>query len=205
MSTAVKKPVLKPEPTQARARARRNAILEAANTFVLAGQIDQVTTTSVARRASIPIGSVYRYFDDRIDILDQLYRTAYQDIEEQMTAVQQSVRAGMPVTETISFLLNSFTVAARSHPSFRALTRWANQHYSLWDVTPGTGSNLADFLGKTLADAGVSFPPGRREAATKTIVTVVSVLADQSLEEEDEIKAKALINELGYLLNQYLQ
>ncbi len=205
MSTAIKKPDAKPEPTQARARARRDAILKAANTYVLAGQIDRVTTTSVAKRAGIPIGSVYRYFDGRVDILDQLYRTAYAEIEDQMKAVQQSVRPDMPITETISFLLNSFTVAARSHANFRALTRWANQHYSLWDVTPGTGSNLAAFLEKTLTDGGVSFAPDRQEAAAKTIVTVVSVLVDQSLEEEDEVKAKVLIDELGYLLNQYLQ
>ncbi len=205
MITAIKRPEEKSEPTQARARARRLAILDAANSFVLNGQTDKVTTTTVARRAGIPVGSVYRYFDSRVDILDQLYREAYDEIETGMAEVQSSMPTKMSVPEAIRYLLNTFTELTRSHPSFRALTKWANQHYTLWEVTPGPGSSLTAFIEKTLADAGVTFAPERRAAATKTIVTVVSVLVDQSLEEEDECKANALIDELGYLLNQYLQ
>lgn len=205
MITALKRPEEKPEPTQARARARRLAILDAANQFVLSGQIDKITTTTVAHRAGIPVGSVYRYFDDRIDILDQLYREAYDDIETGLVEVQSSMPPKMPIPSAIGYLLGVFTELTRSHPSFRTLTKWANQHYSLWDVTPGPSSNLAAFIEKTLDDAGVRFTPERQVAATKTIITVVSVLVDQSLEEDDEDKAKALISELGYILNQYLR
>lgn len=205
MTTALARPEPKPEPTQARARARRRAILAAANSFVLSGEIEKITTTAIARRAGVPVGSVYRYFDGRVDILDQLYRAAYNDIESELETAQKSIAANISVSDTIQSLLNIFVKAARSHPNFRTLTKWANQHYSLWDVTPGDGSNLAAFIEKTLADGGVAFPPERQVAATKTIVTVVSILVDQSLEEEDENKAQALINELGHLLNRYLE
>lgn len=205
MTTAVARPEPKPAPTQARARARRHTILEAANSFVLSGEIENITTTAVAHRARVPVGSVYRYFDGRIDILDQLYRAAYDDIESSMADAQKSIPANTPVADTIYSLLNIFVKAARSHPNFRTLTKWANKHYSLWDVTPGDGSNLASLVEKTLMDGGVVFPNERQTAATKTIVTVVSILVDQSLEEEDEGKAQALINELGYLLNQYIR
>lgn len=205
MMTTLKRPETKPEPTQARARARRIAILDAAYSFVVSGQIDKVTTTTVARMVGIPVGSVYRYFDDRADILNQLYREAYNDIESSMAEFQDSMPPKMPIPGAIGYLLGVFTELARSHPSFRILTRWANKQYSLWEVTPGDGSNLAALVKKILADGGVSFPPERQAAATKTIVTVVSILVDQSLEEEDEGKAQALINELGYLLNQYLR
>lgn len=203
--TAVAKPEPKPEPTQARARARKEAILAAANSFVVNGQIESITTTALAARAGIPVGSIYRYFDGKVDILDQLYRTAYGDIESGMAHAQRATPADMPMADAIRYLLNTFVKAARSHPSFRALTLWANKHYSLWDVTPGDSSGLATLVEKTLADGGVKFPPERHAAASKTVVTVVSILVDQSLEEEDEDKAQALINELGYLLNQYLR
>lgn len=203
--TALERPESKPRPTQARAHARRLAILDAANSFVLSGEIDKITTTTVAQRAGIPVGSVYRYFDNRVDMLDQLYREAYDDIETSLIELQSSMPPKMPIPGAIGYLLGVFTELTRSHPSFRTLTKWANQHYSLWEVTPGPSSSLAAFIEKTLNDAGVRFPPERRVAATKTIVTVVSVLVDQSLEEDDEDKAKALISELGYILNQYLR
>ncbi len=204
MTTAVARPEPKPEPTQARARARKQAILEAANSFVLTGNIEMVTTTSVARRAQVPVGSIYRYFDGRVDILDQLYRAAYDDIESSMTSIQKSMPANVPIPETIRHLLNIFVKTARSHPNFRTLTKWANKHYSMWDVTPGDGSNLAAFIEKILSDGGVAFAPERHTAATKTIVAIVSILVDQSLEEEDAKKAQALIDELVILLERYL-
>jgi len=205
MTTAVARPTPRPEPTQERARARKCAVLKAANDLVMSGHIGDITTTSVARKAGIPVGSVYRYFDDRVDILDHLYRAAYNEIESGMADAQQAAPMNMPVSDTIEYLLNVFVKTARSHPSFRTLTQWANKHYSLWDVTPGDGSNLAALVEKILVDGGVSFPPERHDAATKTIVTVVSILVDLSLEEEDEGKAQALINELGHLLNRYLE
>lgn len=205
MTTAVARPTPRPEPTQERARARKGAILKAANDLVMSGHIGDITTTTVARKAGIPVGSVYRYFDDRVDILDHLYRAAYDEIESGMADAQEAAPVNMPVSDTIGYLLNVFVETARSHPSFRTLTKWANQHYSLWDVTPGDGSNLVSLVEKTLIEGGVTFPPERQVAATKTIVTVVSVLVDQSLEEEEEDKAQKLINELGYLLSEYLE
>ena len=205
MTVAVTRPEPKPAPTQARARARRNAILEAANSFVMSGQIDTITTTTVARRAGIPVGSVYRYFDDRVDILDHLYRVAYGEIESGMADAQRAVPADMPMSDTIGYLLDVFVKTARSHPSFRILTKWANKHYAMWDVTPGQDSNLVSLIENILTDSGVSIPENRQAAATKIMVTTVSVLADLSIEEDDAEKAKALINELATMLEAYVE
>lgn len=204
MSNAIKRPEAKTAPTQARALARLNAILAAANSFILSGNIDMVTTTAVAKRAGIPVGSVYRYFEDRTHILDQLYRTAYAEVESRLMATQASIPPDQPLADTVRVLLQTFWREAREHPSFRTLTRWANQHYSMWAVMPAQGSSLAALIEKTLSDAGVRLPETRREAATKTMVSVISILADQSLEEGDEDKAQALIDELCLLLTRYL-
>ncbi len=202
--TAANQPGTKPEPTQARALARRALILEVAHSFVVANQIDAVTTTSVAARANIPVGSVYRYFKDRTDILNELYRTAYNEVESELNAVHATIPKHTPLPGAIRLLLNEFTRLARAHPSFRALTRWANKHYSLWEVTPGINSNLSGLIQATMSNAGISFKPDRKLAAAKTAVTVTSVLIDLSLEEEEEQKARDIIEELAVLLEAYL-
>ena len=171
---------------------------------MLEGRVDHVTTTNIAQRASIPVGSVYRYFEDRTHILDQLYRTAYTDVENSMIEAQAAIDKEWPINKTIQYLLRHFWLQARAHPSFRVLTRWANQHYSMWDVMPGTSSNLTGMIKNALRTAGVNIDAEREPAATKTMVTAVSVLIDMLLEEDNEQTAAALMKELAVLLEAYI-
>jgi AcrR family transcriptional regulator len=59
-------------PTQARSRARVEAILKAAG--ALLGEIgyDGVTTNLIAERAGVPVGSIYQFFETKDDIIAAL-------------------------------------------------------------------------------------------------------------------------------------
>lgn len=60
-------------PRQERARIKVRAMLTTVEHFVAIGDIDRFTTADVARRCRVSIGTVYRYFDDRVAFLDALY------------------------------------------------------------------------------------------------------------------------------------
>lgn len=204
MSKAIKRREVKPAPKQERARKRQSAILAAAETLLVEGSPTDISTTSVALKAGIPVGSIYRYFEDKEDILEQLYHTAYNDVEASLVKMQATLSTGSDVGQAVHRLLDIFWQAARAHPTFVPLTRWANSHYSLWDVTPGQNSSLAQLIENTLLDAGVEIPDTRKTSAQKTLVTTVSVLADVIIEEDDADRAKAQIEELAILLEAYI-
>lgn len=204
MNYAVKRPETKAEPTQARAQARRKSILDAAYSFALEGNVENITTTSIARRAGIPVGSIYRYFDDRTHIIDQLYKAAYADVENNLIKAQENISTDWSIGKIIHYLLECFWQQARMHPTFRTLTRWANKHYSVWDVTPGTNGNLANMIEQALNLANVTINESRQAPATKTLVTTASILVDMAIEEDNEDCAAALINELAILLEAYV-
>lgn len=204
MNQAVRRKDSKPAPKQARAKERRAAILASARALLSEGTLNALTTTRIAAKASIPVGSVYRYFDDKSDILDCLYREAYAEIETAVVASQANIASDLNAPEVIRHMLGGFWRSAREHPTFIMLTRWANSHYSLWDVTPGRASSLFSLVEETLEKSGVILPTERKAAATRTMVTTISVLADLSIEEDDAIKAKALIDELATLLEAYV-
>lgn len=63
---------LRNEPVQARSSKRLQAIEAAAEEAIATVGIDRFTTADVARIASCSIGTVYRYFPDRVAILDRL-------------------------------------------------------------------------------------------------------------------------------------
>jgi len=63
---------LRNEPVQARSTARLTALLDAAASIVDEVGIERLTTAMVAERAGASIGTVYRYFPDRIVLLQAL-------------------------------------------------------------------------------------------------------------------------------------
>ena len=64
--------LLRNEPVQARSTARLTALLDAAAAVVDEIGYERLTTAMVAERAGASIGTVYRYFPDRIAVLQSL-------------------------------------------------------------------------------------------------------------------------------------
>lgn len=205
MARALPRRDMKAPPKQARAREKQVAILKATESLVLSGELESISTTGIALKAGIPVGSIYRYFEDKEDILEQLYRKAYDEVEAKAADAQQRVEEGAKFADTIQPLLDNFWRTARTHPSFVPLTRWANRHFSLWDVTPGPASSLSGLIEQLFKLTGIELPTGREAAIMRSIVTTSSVLIDQALEEDDEEAAKQLMSELGQLLISYTQ
>lgn len=111
---------LRNEPVQARSAARLTALLDAA-----AGVIDEIgyerlTTAMVAERAGASIGTVYRYFPDRIALLQAL---SARNLERVLAGVSDTVAD--PRHEDWDSALKAgfdrFTEAYRSEPGFRSL------------------------------------------------------------------------------------
>src|SRR5438132_10014483 len=75
---AMAKPVTSPRnglrklPTQARSRARVEAILKAAGSLLGEVGYDGVTTNLIAERAGVPVGSIYQFFETKDDIIAAL-------------------------------------------------------------------------------------------------------------------------------------
>ncbi|WP_413600825.1 TetR/AcrR family transcriptional regulator [Curtobacterium sp. Curtsp57] len=63
---------LRNEPVQARSAKRLATIEQAGEVAIAEIGIDRFTTADVARIAGCSIGTVYRYFPDRVAILDRL-------------------------------------------------------------------------------------------------------------------------------------
>ncbi|MCS5499136.1 TetR family transcriptional regulator [Cnuibacter physcomitrellae] len=78
------------EPVQARSSERISALLDAASAVVSEVGIERLTTAMVADRAGASIGTVYRYFPDRIAVLaamslrgyERFVRTAVDNLEQ---------------------------------------------------------------------------------------------------------------------------
>ena len=111
---------LRNEPVQARSTARLTALLDAAAAVVDEIGFERLTTAMVADRAGASIGTVYRYFPDRIAVLQAL---ASRNLSRVLTKVSDEI-----IDERHSDWLGAldagfgiFIEAFRSEPGFRGL------------------------------------------------------------------------------------
>ena len=111
---------LRNEPVQARSAARLSALLDAAAQIVDEIGYERLTTAMVAERAGASIGTVYRYFPDRIAVLQAL---AARNLERVLDNTTNQIHDQGHAT-WVDALGASFAIlvdAFRAEPGFRGL------------------------------------------------------------------------------------
>ena len=111
---------LRNEPVQARSTARLAGLLDAAAAVVDELGYERLTTAMVAERAGASIGTVYRYFPDRIAVLQAL---ATRNLERTLELVELEI-ANPVHQDWAAALSGGFTIfvnAFRNEPGFRSL------------------------------------------------------------------------------------
>lgn len=113
-------PLVRTEPIQERSAARIDALLDAAAEVVDEIGFDRLTTAMVAERAGASIGTVYRYFPDRIVLLQALRDRA---VLRYRQAVVQGIRAQAPEHWwlAVECAIDAFVGMFRAEPGFRII------------------------------------------------------------------------------------
>jgi AcrR family transcriptional regulator len=112
--------LLRNEPVQARSSARLAGLLDAAAAVIDEIGFERLTTAMVAERAGASIGTVYRYFPDRIAVVEALAIRCSQRLAERFDAA--IAESGATTWQEGSDALIDLTVQMyRSEPGFRAI------------------------------------------------------------------------------------
>jgi AcrR family transcriptional regulator len=111
-------PVVRTEPIQERSAARIDALLDAAAAVVDETGFERLTTAMVAERAGASIGTVYRYFPDRIALLQALRDRA---LLRYRLAVAESIKRESPEHwwEAVETAIDTVVEFFRTEPGFR--------------------------------------------------------------------------------------
>lgn len=107
------------EPVQARAAHRIEALLDAAAAVVVEHGIEHLTTALVAERAGASIGTVYRYFPDRVALLVAL---AERNLERMRLAIERQLEVDHESWDhALDAMVDAMIETFREVPSFRML------------------------------------------------------------------------------------
>jgi AcrR family transcriptional regulator len=108
------------EPIQQRSTARLSGLLDAAAAVVDEVGFDRITTAMVAERAGASIGTVYRYYPDRVAVLHALRERAIQRFR---LRVAQELKVSEPTTwwDAVDCAITAFVELYRAEPGFRIM------------------------------------------------------------------------------------
>jgi AcrR family transcriptional regulator len=167
--------MLRNEPVQARSTARLASLLDAAASIIDEIGYERLTTAMVAERAGASIGTVYRYFPDRIVVLQSL---SARSLGGFVDGVRDTILA--PTHETwwdaIHACITAMAFAFRSIPGYRSLRLG-----DVLDVRPALSAQSGSTLVATAAAEALSERFGLPMDELAHRLEVVIVVSDSLL------------------------
>lgn len=96
---------------QTKDESKKQNILTAVAKMIVKGGVESVTISQVAKRAGVSKGTVYVYFDDKLDLLRQTYQVKRQHYNDYLADhVRQS---GTPVERLDSFITSLYQFGSK--------------------------------------------------------------------------------------------
>ncbi len=112
--------LIRNEPVQARSTARLAALLDAAAQVIDEIGFERLTTAMVAERAGASIGTVYRYFPDRIAVLQSLAARSFERLVDRAILAIRESDAASPA-DALDHVYDAVAEAFRTEPGYASL------------------------------------------------------------------------------------
>ncbi|MCU1594884.1 MAG: TetR family transcriptional regulator [Frankiales bacterium] len=148
-------------PVQRRSALRVEAMLDAA-----AGLLDDVgpeglTTSGIARRAGVSVGSLYQFFPDKHAVVEALARRSFQRFSALLAGVDN-----LDWQQTVDAVIDAYVEFSRAEPGFLTLSFGGPVSVHVLDPQDDNNAVVARALGALFADLDLT------EDATRLAVEV---------------------------------
>ena len=154
-------------PVQARSAASVDAILEATIQVLLSVGKEQLTTTKVALRAGVSVGTLYQYFPNKSALLQAVLKRHLDEVTEALERVCRD-QEGSPLQQMATALINAF---------LEAKMRDAKTSVALYSVSSDVdGATIVQQMGVRSNKAIAGMLSTARQPLTKDPQLVASML-----------------------------
>jgi AcrR family transcriptional regulator len=189
-------------PLQARAHRRREAILAAASALLSQRGAEGASTAAVARRAGVPIGSVYSYFPSKQAILVELASRKLGVVDDAFVARLASALERMPWRQAVADAVEGSVAAFRDDPSYVAVWRAMRSSAEFRAVAAASDERFARALAALPLVAPL--PAARRLLRMRASIRIANSFLDWTLEAASPREVAAIVREMEAAIVAYL-
>ena len=190
-------------PTQARGQRRVDLILDAVSTILVEKGFDGVTTGAIAKKAGIPVGSIYQFFPNKYAILKALSERHAKLFADMVARVVQSRAGSFSLDELVDAVYDGATKVMFSNRAVIVL--WAGMQHSeeMRAADAQLHYDAAEYTRAALAPLLPNVGSERLEVVILVLVRVTSAALFQAAHEETS-RRDQIVSELKRLVKAYL-
>jgi AcrR family transcriptional regulator len=189
-------------PRQERARRRREAILEAAAALLAQRGVGAASTAAIAKRAGVPIGSVYSYFPSKEAVLVELAGRKLGAVDAAFVDGLARSLERLSWRRAVARAVAASVASFRDDPAYVAVWRAMRSSGEFRAVAAASDERFAQALAALPLAARV--PAGRRLLTMRAAVRIANGFLDWTLEASSRREAAAIVREMEAALIAYL-
>jgi AcrR family transcriptional regulator len=191
----VSKPLLEPRksPVQARSNASVEAICEATIQVLLRVGKEHLTTTKVAQRAGVSVGTLYQYFPNKSSLLQAVLRRHMEEVTravESVCAEQQ----GAPLEQMGDALVAAFLQAKLKSVEASKALYFVSDDVGGAEIARQFGMRGMKAVAKMLESSGATFHEDL-DAMASTVIAAMSGVSRRMLESDRSPKTLEAMRE----------
>jgi len=190
------------QPAQARSRERVERILEAARELLETHPAGSITAAAIARRAGLPIGSLYQYFPNRLAVLAELSRRSLEEIDREAIGVLHATR-DRPWREAVDRVVETHLASLRRRTPATRMLRSLAASGELSELDEESNARFAEALAEHPALSGLG-GARRRSRIARVAVEAAAAVESRVLQTRSPSEARALVREMKRLIQAYL-
>jgi AcrR family transcriptional regulator len=191
-------------PTQSRSRERVETILRAAEELLMDNTAPEITTSSISKRAKVPVGSVYQYFKDKDAVLltlgERVVHEKNQRLAKTFDEVSKHAHWRHVVKKTISAFAKLEMESLLHHKLEKAL-----YNNSDWQqINLRIENQMVDFFANHQMLASRGLPADQARIVVSTIIMISTALVKRANNMPSQQETDMLISELRQMITAYL-
>jgi len=190
-------------PSQDRSRDRVERILEATATLLHGTPVDKITTAAIAEEASVPIGSVYQYFPNKLAVLAELARRVMEEVDLKTASLIAEDFGVLPWDQAIDRAIDATIQGYAAQPGYLQLLLSIRPTPEFGAITDESNERMAAMLAVHPALQAL-IPADRIQLVTRAAIQAANSLQDWALSEDDPETRNRIIIEMKTLLKGYL-
>lgn len=192
------------KPLQNRSRERVERIVAATRDLLALGDDLDITTSTIAKKAEVPVGSVYQYFEDRDDILLAVAEIIIEEHDQKLRDVFKESSRHAHWRQIVKVLLNAYVNVVMEDKVYLKLSHALAGHENWASINRQSSDQMVHFL----SSYGLFQEKGLTEAESRNMIRIIVIMVvavvRQASELSSKVEADRLLGELPKMTIAYL-